>query len=51
MFAFAPASRFGYIVYPLGLAAWLLLSTLRPAPGTGGGRLTLAGAGDRSAAS
>ncbi len=28
MFAFAPASRFGYIVYPLGLAAWLLLSAL-----------------------
>lgn len=27
MFAFAPASRFGYIVYPLGLAAWLLLSS------------------------
>ena len=28
MFAFAPASRFGYIAYPLGLASWLLLSTL-----------------------
>ena len=28
MFAFAPASRFGYIVYPLGLAAWLMLSSL-----------------------
>ena len=28
MFAFAPASRFGYIVYPLGLAAWLVLSSL-----------------------
>ena len=28
MFAFAPASRFGYIVYPLGLAVWLLLSAL-----------------------
>lgn len=28
MFAFAPASRFGYIVYPLGLAAWLALSSL-----------------------
>jgi hypothetical protein len=26
MFAFAPASRFGYIAYPLGLATWLLLS-------------------------
>jgi hypothetical protein len=41
MFAFAPASRFGYIVYPLGLAAWLLLSSL-PSPGTGDGRLSLA---------
>jgi hypothetical protein len=40
MFAFAPASRFGYIVYPLGLAAWLLLSSL-PSPGTGDGRLSL----------
>ncbi|HTT51768.1 MAG TPA: glycosyltransferase 87 family protein [Streptosporangiaceae bacterium] len=28
MFAFAPASRFGYIIYPLGLSAWLLLSML-----------------------
>jgi len=28
MFAFAPASRFGYVVYPLGLAAWLALSSL-----------------------
>ena len=27
MFAFAPASRFGYGVYPLGLACWLLLAT------------------------
>jgi hypothetical protein len=26
MFAFAPASRFGYAVYPLGLACWLLLT-------------------------
>ena len=35
MFAFAPASRFGYGVYPLGLACWLLLAT--PAtPGPGG---------------
>ncbi len=31
MFAFAPASRFGYAVYPLGLACWLLLAT--PADG------------------
>jgi len=41
MFAFAPASRFGYIVYPLGLAAWLLLSSL-PSLGTRDGRLNLA---------
>jgi hypothetical protein len=26
MFAFAPASRFGYAVYPLGLACWLMLA-------------------------
>jgi hypothetical protein len=26
MFTFAPASRFGYGVYPLGLACWLLLA-------------------------
>jgi hypothetical protein len=35
MFAFAPASRFGYFVYPLGLSAWLLLAAYagpRPAP-------------------
>jgi hypothetical protein len=31
MFAFAPASRFGYVVYPLGLACWLLLAS--PADG------------------
>jgi hypothetical protein len=31
MFAFAPASRFGYAVYPLGLACWLLLTA--PAAG------------------
>ena len=31
MFALAPASRFGYIVYPLGLACWLLARlTTRP---------------------
>ncbi len=39
MFAFAPATRFGYIVYPLGLACWLLLARFAsadrrlPAPG------------------
>ncbi len=26
VFLFAPASRFGYFVYPLGLSAWLLLA-------------------------
>ena len=26
MIMFAPASRFGYFVYPLGLSAWLLLA-------------------------
>ncbi len=29
MIMFAPASRFGYFVYPLGLSAWLLLSRAR----------------------
>ena len=39
MFTFAPATRFGYIVYPLGLACWLLLARYaragarQPAPG------------------
>ena len=44
MFAFAPASRFGYVVYPLGLAAWLALSSL-PSPSAGDGGLNLARAG------
>jgi Glycosyltransferase family 87 len=49
MFAFAPASRFGYIVYPLGLAAWLLLSSL-PSLASGDGRLlSLARAGTGAA--
>ncbi len=39
MFAFAPASRFGYIVYPLGLAAWLLLSGLPSRGGSAPSRL------------
>jgi hypothetical protein len=26
LFMFAPASRFGYFIYPLGLAAWLLIA-------------------------
>lgn len=37
MFAFAPASRFGYVVYPLGLAAWLVLSSLPVVTGDSGG--------------
>jgi Glycosyltransferase family 87 len=44
MFAFAPASRFGYVVYPLGLAAWLALSSLPSLDGRDG-RLSLARAG------
>ena len=36
MFAFAPASRFGYGVYPLGLACWVLLAT--PAAAAPGGQ-------------
>ncbi len=30
MFLLAPATRFGYVVYPLTLSAWLLLSALPP---------------------
>jgi hypothetical protein len=33
VFVLAPASRVGYFVYPLGLAAWLLLSRWRELPG------------------
>lgn len=33
LFVLAPASRVGYFVYPLGLAAWLLLSRWRELPG------------------
>ena len=33
LFALAPASRVGYFVYPLGLAAWLLLSRWPELPG------------------
>jgi hypothetical protein len=37
MFAFAPASRVGYFVYPLGLAAWLLAARAsRPPAATPG---------------
>jgi hypothetical protein len=38
VFLFAPASRFGYFVYPLGLSAWLLL-----APRAGNWRTMMAG--------
>ncbi len=33
LFLLAPASRVGYFVYPLGLAAWLLLSRWPGPPG------------------
>jgi hypothetical protein len=33
LFVLAPASRVGYFVYPLGLAAWLLLSRWLELPG------------------
>jgi hypothetical protein len=33
LFVLAPASRVGYFVYPLGLAAWLLLSRWPELPG------------------
>jgi hypothetical protein len=33
LFVLAPASRVGYFVYPLGLAAWLLLSRWQDLPG------------------
>jgi hypothetical protein len=49
MFAFAPASRFGYVVYPLGLAAWLLLSSL-PSLASGDGRLLSLGRAGAGAA-
>ena len=34
LFVLAPASRVGYFVYPLGLAAWLLLSRWPELPGS-----------------
>jgi hypothetical protein len=34
LFVLAPASRVGYFVYPLGLAAWLLLSRRPELPGS-----------------
>jgi len=36
MFTLAPATRWGYFVYPIGLVGWLLL-TRPPAAATGGG--------------
>jgi hypothetical protein len=36
MFTLAPATRWGYFVYPIGLAGWLLLT--RPGPDTAAGR-------------
>lgn len=35
MFALGPAERFGYFIYPLGLAGWLLLTRRQPAAGSG----------------
>ena len=36
LFVLAPASRVGHSVYPLGLAAWLLLSRMAPRRAAGG---------------
>jgi hypothetical protein len=30
LFLLAPASRVGYLIYPLGLSAWLLLTRAVP---------------------
>ncbi len=32
MFALGPAERFGYFIYPLGLAGWLILTRQEPPP-------------------
>lgn len=43
MFALGPAERFGYFIYPLGLAGWLLLTRRQPgtaAASAGSGRQT-----------
>jgi hypothetical protein len=38
MFVLAPATRFGYFIYPAGILAWLLLCLLtQPAAFTPGG--------------
>jgi hypothetical protein len=39
MFALGPAERFGYFIYPLGLAGWLLLTRRQPGA-AGAGRQT-----------
>ena len=39
MFALGPAERFGYFIYPLGLAGWLLLTHRQPGA-AGAGRQT-----------
>jgi Glycosyltransferase family 87 len=44
MFALAPASRFGYGVYPLGLACWLLLAPAGAGAGAGNQALLTRGA-------
>jgi hypothetical protein len=35
MFALGPAERFGYFIYPLGLAGWLLLTRRRTGDAAG----------------
>jgi Glycosyltransferase family 87 len=49
MFAFGPAERFGYFIYPLGLAGWLWLTrnqaTASAGAGAAAGALAGAGAG------
>jgi hypothetical protein len=43
MFLLAPATRFGYFVYPVGLLAWLAISRLSRQDEPGGGKLARAG--------
>jgi len=38
MFVLAPATRFGYFVYPVGLLVWLEVSRMGLAAGAGGAR-------------
>ena len=43
MFVLAPATRFGYFVYPVGLLVWLEVSRMGLAAGAGGARAGTAG--------